>query len=448
MTIPDSTIPKAAAGSFTSPIPSIATAPLPFPPRLYVPLPMRDGVVAHALLVGTRVARGQALVESTIGAAHVPLSPAAGTIIGVMEVEVLSGGGHRTPAAEIEVDPSAASPSIEASPAPSSFDDAMAAPKDLAALIDRLRAAGVRADRRTSPDLLAQLHDALRRPIDTVVCNLLDATAESALNGTVLRWAGKEMIAGLKALALATGANRAWLAADTRLSSRASVFVRKSGDASRVRVIEMTNDYPQSDPTPLLYALLGRRLKPERLPTEVNTVLLDGAACAAIGRALGAGDRAAEPMLEVPIEVRDADRARCTVFTAPIGTPLRHILQAAGVKSAGMTFRAGAALRDLRVSIDAVVDGSELSVDAGPVSPPINPDPCIRCGWCVESCPVRIHPAALLEAAQDNDFPMAERYGLGSCIECGICSYVCPSRLPLLGAIRDLRRRSFPVSIE
>ena len=114
-----------------------------------------------------------------------------------------------------------------------------------------------------------------------------------------------------------------------------------------------------------------------------------------------------------------------------------------GGSGSDLTLRAGAALRDVRISCDAVVDGGgELSIDAGPPAPIINPDPCIRCGWCVEACPVRIHPAGLLEAAQDNDPDMAESYGLHACIECGICSYVCPSRLPLLPAIRVLRKRN------
>jgi Na+-translocating ferredoxin:NAD+ oxidoreductase RnfC subunit len=185
----------------------------------------------------------------------------------------------------------------------------------------------------------------------------------------------------------------------------------------------------------------------------VNTLLLDAPAAAAVGRALGSaaglpgaaasGDQghAPEPMLTVPIELRDADRARCTVFTAAVGTPLRHVLDAAGLKIQGLTFRAGAALRDVKVSCDAIIDGGELTVDAGRITPLINPDPCIRCGWCVESCPVRIHPAGLLEAAQETDQALAEHYGLHACIECGVCSYVCPSRLPLLDSIRELRVR-------
>jgi electron transport complex protein RnfC len=57
----------------------------------------------------------------------------------------------------------------------------------------------------------------------------------------------------------------------------------------------------------------------------------------------------------------------------------------------------------------------------------------------VESCPVQITPAGLLEAAQRRDLDMARSYGLAACVDCGICSYVCPSRLPLLSGIRFLR---------
>ena len=51
---------------------------------------------------------------------------------------------------------------------------------------------------------------------------------------------------------------------------------------------------------------------------------------------------------------------------------------------------------------------------------------------------MRIQPAGLLEAAQQDDPLLADRYGLDACIECGICTYVCPSHLPILSGIRAL----------
>ncbi len=84
--------------------------------------------------------------------------------------------------------------------------------------------------------------------------------------------------------------------------------------------------------------------------------------------------------------------------------------------------------------------GGELTIYRFLLDPDVIPDPCIRCAWCVEACPVRIQPAGLLEAAQRNDHALAIEYGLESCIECGICAYVCPSELPLLKGIRALRK--------
>src|SRR6185436_2307957 len=145
-----------------------------------------------------------------------------------------------------------------------------------------------------------------------------------------------------------------------------------------------------------------------------GVILLDGPAAAAVGRRVKHG----LPMLDVTVEVRESDREACSVRSVPVGTPLRYLLEQLWLKPQRLTLRAGAALRAVRVSADAIIDGvGELSIEVGPLSPVINPDPCIRCGWCVESCPVQIHPAGLLESAQDNDLRSARWYGLASCIE-------------------------------
>jgi len=65
--------------------------------------------------------------------------------------------------------------------------------------------------------------------------------------------------------------------------------------------------------------------------------------------------------------------------------------------------------------------------------------PCVRCGWCVEQCPMSIHPAQLLEASQQGGQAHGPFGRAGFCIECGICSYICPSQLPLAASIRKLK---------
>jgi electron transport complex protein RnfC len=394
-----------------------------------VPLSTRPpGEGTDAKLPDTRVGRGDALAERVPETAYLPLSPVAGVVVTTTRIDLLN--GHRVAGVEIEVDGNAAPPPpSERTPPPESAE--------LATWIDRLRQAGVWAERRNSPDLLAQLHQAIRRPCDTIICNALDAEEAVPLNGSLARAFPSELIAGVRTLARALRATRRIVAMDADAPSADVGRLRRAteGDTA-VRFVPLSNSYPQADPTLMLYSLLNRRLRPGRLPAEAGVVLLDAAAAIAVGRVALAN----EPMLEVPLAVRDVAHDTTHLVTAPVGTPLWHILKQLGVADEPVP-RVGEALRDQAVSRDAVVSGGELVVHVGYASPSLNPDPCIRCGWCAAACPTRIQPAGLLEASQRDDQALAERYGIEACIECGVCSYVCPSRLPLLGAIREMRHR-------
>ncbi|WP_210207201.1 4Fe-4S dicluster domain-containing protein, partial [Rhodoblastus acidophilus] len=63
--------------------------------------------------------------------------------------------------------------------------------------------------------------------------------------------------------------------------------------------------------------------------------------------------------------------------------------------------------------------------------------PCIKCGKCIESCPMGLNPSTLgMLAAKRQYDTMADTYRLGACFECGTCSYVCPANIPLVQQFR------------
>lgn len=70
------------------------------------------------------------------------------------------------------------------------------------------------------------------------------------------------------------------------------------------------------------------------------------------------------------------------------------------------------------------------------ISKPEKVEPCIRCGRCIDSCPVSLSPAMITLAAEKDLFEVAEEYGASDCIECGNCSYVCPSKRPMVELIQ------------
>ena len=62
--------------------------------------------------------------------------------------------------------------------------------------------------------------------------------------------------------------------------------------------------------------------------------------------------------------------------------------------------------------------------------------PCIRCGYCADTCPVNLLPQQLYWHARAKEFDKIQQYYLFDCIECGCCDYVCPSHIPLVHFFR------------
>jgi electron transport complex protein RnfC len=65
---------------------------------------------------------------------------------------------------------------------------------------------------------------------------------------------------------------------------------------------------------------------------------------------------------------------------------------------------------------------------------------CIRCGQCVEHCPMGLVPLELnIDVLRENSEMFVKHNGL-ECIECGSCSYICPAKRRLSQSIRTTRR--------
>ncbi|HKN18763.1 MAG TPA: RnfABCDGE type electron transport complex subunit C, partial [Dissulfurispiraceae bacterium] len=62
--------------------------------------------------------------------------------------------------------------------------------------------------------------------------------------------------------------------------------------------------------------------------------------------------------------------------------------------------------------------------------------PCIRCGRCIDICPMSLMPSMLSVLAEKGFYEEAKGYDLFDCFECGSCTYVCPSKRPIVQLIR------------
>ncbi len=457
---------------------AVGWAPTPTPLRR-IPAPRQ---IASAIPLGhdflsaplpATVQRGSALPPE---AASLPegfpaLAPLAGRIAETRMVRLI--GGRGAMAVEIEVvessHPAADESPVPAAPLPeirrllAQIDPS----SDRARWIDRLRDLGVWCDRIDSPDLLGQLRRAAGAGaaggITRIVAHALDPDPPLRLNATVAATEPAQTLAGIGLLGrlfdcpmmllIEAGAPAAWV---DPLRAMARVL--------QIRLLPVAGGYPRSQPSLLLRAALRRRLPVGACPTRAGAIVVDACAAAAIGAAA----IHARPLLEVPVGILDHERRRTLLLRAPIGTSVDQLLAAAdifppppssaapgaagppvrmgsrGQGGAGAMLRCAAVLREIPVGPDDLLAGTENTLHVMPAAVPTNPDPCIRCGWCIEGCPTGIDPAGILEAAQRRDDHLARRYGIDACIECGVCTYVCPSRLPLARAARIMRSGERP----
>jgi len=66
--------------------------------------------------------------------------------------------------------------------------------------------------------------------------------------------------------------------------------------------------------------------------------------------------------------------------------------------------------------------------------------PCIRCGFCLQACPMGLEPNNISIFVEAGKGAQTEQFGLmNDCFECGSCAFVCPAKRPLVQFIRLAR---------
>lgn len=194
--------------------------------------------------------------------------------------------------------------------------------------------------------------------------------------------------------------------------------------------------------TPLLLAREAVRLSRfagGRAPSRGRAVpvLAESAATAvAAGVALLEGRPATERLVAV------ADQGAVRAVRVPIGTPVNALLdgalQADGEPGRGLLVVAGGPLQGWPLAdLEAPVDKATSAISVLRRRVRYRPEaPCLRCGRCVEVCPVGLMPLYVARAAGAGQMAEARSLGAAACAECGVCAAVCPSYRPLVQWIR------------
>jgi electron transport complex protein RnfC len=198
-----------------------------------------------------------------------------------------------------------------------------------------------------------------------------------------------------------------------------------------VTVHPLTVKYPQGAEKMLIEALTGKEVPSGTLPLDAGVVVQNVASVGTIAEVFETG----LPLIERIVTVTGHGIGNPSNLIVPVGTKLRDLLAVCG----GMTDDAfeivfggpmmGAAQPNLDVPILKGTTGVVVLTEAQ--CKRVQSYSCIKCGHCLDSCPVFLNPQLLGSLAKAERWDEMEANHLMDCMLCGCCSYACPSNIPL-----------------
>ena len=221
------------------------------------------------------------------------------------------------------------------------------------------------------------------------------------------------------------------------------VLKKKFADKSYVVIHELNAIYPQGAKQVMLYNATGRvAIAGKRFPS-FGALIINVSTLSKMAEYLNTG----MPLVERIVTVDGPAVKKPGNFIAPIGTSVRTLLELTetDLQKVGKVVIGGPMNGNATVSVDSPivkVSNCLLAFDEKGATLP-EPTACIRCGRCIEKCPVDISVAKVEDAMRIKNEAHREaaliETGVRQCVDCGCCSYVCPAHRPLLATNQDAK---------
>ncbi len=203
-----------------------------------------------------------------------------------------------------------------------------------------------------------------------------------------------------------------------------------------VKLVMLKSRYPQGAEKVLIQSVTGREVPPGKLPSDVGCVVMNVASVSFLGRYLKTG----KPLVSRSLTVDGSAIAEPKNIRVPIGTLISDIIEFCGgfkaepYKVIGGGPMMGMALCDINVPL--LKNNNAVLAFAGDSVRVKTTRACIRCGRCVDACPMNLMPTKIETRAHLKDAEGCAAAGAMTCMECGSCAYACPSGRPLVQYMR------------
>jgi len=277
-------------------------------------------------------------------------------------------------------------------------------------------------------------------PIDTLILNGAECEPYITADHRQMVEHSREIVEGARVILKILGIKKCRIGIENNKPDAIKTMSEAASAASspqgEIKVQPLQVKYPQGSEKQLIQSITGRKVPAFALPSAVGVVVHNVSTTKAIHDAVVLG----KPLYEKVVTIAGKGIRRPANLLVKVGTRISDIVEyLGGVTPALAKIVMGGPMMGFAVSsldipvtktTSSVLFLAEDEIDTTPHSQ------CIRCGWCLEACPMGLEPkevAIYVEAGRPQD---TGQFGVFECFECGCCAYVCPAKRPLVQFIR------------
>ena len=395
----------------------------PVPETVVIPLSMHLGAPANAIVrVGDYVKMGQKIGEAA-GFISAPVhSSVSGTVIAIEDRPHATRG---------------TCPSIViANDGKDLLDESIQPNKALeeltpAEIIEIVKNAGIVGMGGAGFPTYVKLNPG--KPIDAVLVNACECEPMLTADHRVLLEYADDIIFGLLAEMKTVAAPKGIIVIEENKPDAIALLREKAAAYEGIEVLEVATQYPQGGEKMLIKRAMGRSVPSGKLPADVGACVSNVSTVKAIADAIKTG----MPLIERVTTVTGKYIPNPKNFIVRVGTPASALVEACGgISAEDVLVKAGGPMMGFpQTTLDTpIMKGSNgiIAIDKDTTEP----NECIKCGRCVDVCPMELKPLHYFKLVGAQDWEGCRDMAIMDCMECRCCEYICSSKLPLVTMIK------------
>ncbi|MEA1963890.1 MAG: electron transport complex subunit RsxC [Candidatus Aerophobetes bacterium] len=278
------------------------------------------------------------------------------------------------------------------------------------------------------------------KPIDTLIINGCECEPYLNSDNRMMIEHPKEIFTGISIVEKILGVKKIFIGVEDNKLEALTILKSSPHKSSSVEVASLKTKYPQGAEKMLIKRITGREVPEKGLPLDVGVIVLNVATVFAIYEAIMKGI----PLIQRVVTVSGDGAIKPGNYLMKMGTPFKEIVEYSFGNKGEELFK------EYELKMGGPLMGtSQLSLNSGIIKGttgltllrkfPVEASEereCIRCGRCVEVCPMELYPLYYAFYGKRGEWEKGIEYQVENCIECGCCEFICSSKISLLGFIK------------